>query len=274
MTDEQYSCVPELSHELLSHPVCRSLLTEVVQRALPERGDSNCYRDIRFSEAMRLARAALYMGDPSGAAAQLQAEKQRWPTDALAAFYAQLFNAWSPSAVLELMSPELRAQYVSHMLARSVERFRVPSASMLTAAARVQSPALAPLAVTFAAIRGYTEHVEVWLGDDVSASALEARAVLAMQRGAFEQARALSVQAWNAPRVKRKPKLENPLAALLTLLLAKGSAEHVAIAREQLARVTQRSRVDASYHGVAKLLDHPFEGTRQAPIGHLAAHLE
>ena len=224
----EYVCTPEVAHAVLSDPSCQPMLMELRKNLQPDAERAFYGGRSTTLRYLQLARLAMYCGAPQAADHEFEQAVQSTYSHSGFELYEALLDPRAPVEALELMSPSLRAAYLEKLLESAASTLRVPSLAMLAASA-------SPVAVMLAAISGETRAADVWLGEDASELATEARALVALVRGDFASARSLTAGViTHATSKRRAPKLTGPLAPLLTLALATGSAEHVAAARLQL----------------------------------------
>lgn len=271
-----YACTPEAAHAALADPAARAVL-ECIRRTWTPAKNSRHSREFTTAgihRNLQLARLALYLGEPAEVdrlfARAAQSVYDYSSTDA----YRTLLDPRSPSAALDLMSPELRQQYLRHITTSGFVYPLVPSLSMLAAAAKLEpqpAPVLRPLAVMLAAIGGDTEQAESWLSGASTAAVLEARAVVALQRGDIASARTLASEAVvkASSGSRKRPLLASPLGPVLALALATGTGEQVALARAVLSGGAHKGRIDAAYRAIANFL-----GLGATETDRVAGHLD
>jgi hypothetical protein len=268
-TGEYWVCTGEGSHAGLGDPSCAALLASLA--AEPDRAPEERWRyrepAEEFEREIAGARLAFYAGRTERGSELLAEAADSAKRGGLRVDpWRRLFPPRTPAAAVSILPVALRARCLQGQLLDGFEGPSLCAPDLLALAAQsddagqlgVQALALMQCVLRDQDHDQDTDALEAQLAVQRTPLALEARALCALRRGAFADARELAAAAFEAsrgPKGKRKPSLSGPLSPLLTLALATGGPAHAAIASLQLDANSRGQYIPANYLGVYLFLN-------------------
>lgn len=243
---DRWMCHPIAAHALLDRAAADGRLAPLAAAV-----DSNHYYPDDADVVARV-RAALYARDPAKLEEALDARRWYGRSDSRNGWLLDAIHPMSPKGAIELLPAEVQPQFAVRGLTYFIDVGVCPRCDLVRSSSTEGGAEVRGLAALLLALAGEAPDEDDDLSGLKHARVYDALFARALARGHLEEARALAAAALEAsrgPSRRKKPLLDGPIAPLLTLALATGAPEQMALARMQLERARKKKQlVPADHH--------------------------